>query len=60
MKLVKKYRMTALRPMDDAHHVYQCGNCGRLWKFEADGPFENGWDHCPGCGLPIKGTPEES
>ncbi|MCI2057230.1 MAG: hypothetical protein LKJ86_08815 [Oscillibacter sp.] len=49
----KKDAMTAFRPMDDDHHVYQCWNCGSLWKFEADGPYENGWNVCPHCGLPI-------
>ena len=46
-----RYKCTAFRPMDDEHHVFQCGNCGTLWKFEADGPFENGWKVCPKCGL---------
>lgn len=45
---------TAFRCVDDDHCVYRCGNCGELWKFEADGPFENGWNRCPKCGLLIK------
>lgn len=52
--LMRLSQQTSFRPMDDEHHVWQCGNCGTLWPFEADGPFENGWNRCPKCGLLIK------
>lgn len=46
--------VTAFRCIDDDHTVWQCGQCGFIHKFEADGPFENGWDVCPHCGYRIK------
>lgn len=39
---------------DDAHNAWMCRSCGHLERFEADGPFENGWDYCPHCGKRIK------
>lgn len=35
---------------DRRHHVWRCRHCGYIQQFEADGPFENGWNHCPSCG----------
>lgn len=35
---------------DRAHNVWSCRNCGHIERFEADGPFENGWNICPVCG----------
>lgn len=41
--------------IDPEHNTYQCQNCGYIITLEADGPFENGMDFCPGCGREIKG-----
>ncbi len=35
---------------DRPHNVWKCRHCGHLEQMEADGPYENGWDYCPGCG----------
>lgn len=35
---------------DRANNVWNCRRCGYLHQFEADGPFENGWNLCPVCG----------
>lgn len=35
---------------DRAHNVWNCRRCGHLQQFEADGPYENGWNACPVCG----------
>jgi len=35
---------------DRAHNVWKCRRCGHLQQFEADGPYENGWNVCPSCG----------
>ena len=42
-----------MRLADRPRHVFQCMGCMSLWGFEADGPYENGWDFCPHCGKPI-------
>ena len=42
------------RCIDDEHNTYECMNCGYIVSFEADGPFENGFDRCPSCGEKIK------
>lgn len=39
---------------DQEHDVWQCGECGHLHKFEADGPEENSFDYCPYCGRMIR------
>lgn len=57
--LMDMQREAAFQCVDEDHRVYRCGNCGELWKFEADGPFENGWNCCPKCGLLIKQPEEE-
>lgn len=36
--------------VDEVHNVWQCKACGHLARFEADGPFEDGWTLCPHCG----------
>lgn len=38
---------------DPEHDVYVCRKCGYIEDFEADGPAENGWGFCPGCGRVI-------
>lgn len=35
---------------DRAHNTWNCRHCGHLQQFEADGPYENGWNVCPVCG----------
>ena len=45
---------TAFDLVDSDHNTWQCKNCGMLLNFEADGPFENGFDFCPHCGTPAK------
>lgn len=35
---------------DRANNVWNCRRCGHLERFEADGPYENGWNVCPVCG----------
>ncbi len=35
---------------DRANNVWNCRHCGHMERFEADGPFENGWNLCPVCG----------
>ncbi|MBQ7346060.1 MAG: DUF3846 domain-containing protein [Oscillospiraceae bacterium] len=34
---------------DRKHNVFCCRRCGHLERFEADGPYENGWNWCPTC-----------
>ncbi len=43
--------------IDSAHDVWRCALCGYITRFEADGPTENGWRFCPGCGRTV--IPEE-
>lgn len=40
--------------VDVDHWVFRCTACGHIEQFEADGPFENGWNFCPGCGREIE------
>ena len=42
--------------VDAEHHVWRCIHCGKLHKFEADGPIENGFSSCPYCGSKITHT----
>lgn len=42
--------------VDAEHHVWRCKHCGKLHKFEADGPIENGFACCPYCGFKITHT----
>ena len=44
------FRMVRYGRADRAHNVWHCRRCGHLQQFEADGPFENGWNICPVCG----------
>lgn len=44
------FRMVRYGRADRAHNVWNCRCCGHLQQFEADGPFENGWNLCPVCG----------
>lgn len=37
-------------PADRDNNVWQCRHCSYLQQFEADGPYENGWNVCPSCG----------
>lgn len=37
-------------PIDKANNVWQCRHCDYIQQFEADGPYENGWNVCPSCG----------
>ena len=36
--------------VDQEHNTWNCRGCGYIETFEADGPVENGWNFCPGCG----------
>lgn len=38
------------RCIDAEHETWECRTCGYMETFEADGPAENGWRFCPGCG----------
>lgn len=44
------FRTVRYSRADRAHNVWNCRRCGHLQQFEADGPFENGWNKCPVCG----------
>ena len=44
---------TTYQMVNQKHNVWRCDRCGHMEHFEADGPFENGWDFCPHCGRPI-------
>ena len=44
------FNMVRYSRADRAHNVWNCRRCGHLQRFEADGPFENGWNICPVCG----------
>ena len=44
------FRVVRYGRADRAHNVWNCRRCGHLQQFEADGPFENGWNLCPVCG----------
>ena len=44
------FRVVRYGRADRAHNVWNCRRCGHLQQFEADGPFENGWNICPVCG----------
>lgn len=39
--------------VDREHDAWRCRACGYIENFEADGPTENGWNFCPGCGREI-------
>ena len=43
-------KRTPYRLVDREHNIWQCPVCGHLAQFEADGPYENGWNMCPHCG----------
>ena len=40
--------------VDQEHNTWICRECGYMENFEADGPAENGWRFCPGCGHEIE------
>lgn len=44
------FRMVRYGRADRAHNMWNCRHCGHLEQFEADGPYENGWNLCPTCG----------
>lgn len=44
------FRMVRYGRADRANNVWNCRRCGHLERFEANGPFENGWNVCPSCG----------
>lgn len=44
---------TTYRCIDKEHDAWVCEKCGRIENFEADGPVENGFEFCPGCGRKI-------
>lgn len=44
------WRTVRYRRIDRVHNVWQCRRCQHIEQFEADGPYENGWNVCPGCG----------
>ncbi len=44
------FRVVRYGRADRAHNVWNCRHCGHMQQFEADGPFENGWNLCPVCG----------
>ena len=39
--------------VDREHDAWRCRACGYIENSEADGPTENGWHFCPGCGREI-------
>ena len=41
---------TKYKLVDQEHNTWMCQECGFMASFEADGPFENGWNVCPHCG----------
>ena len=41
---------TKYKLVDPEHNTWMCQECGFTESFEADGPFENGWNVCPHCG----------
>ena len=41
---------TKYKLVDQDHNTWMCQECGYIASFEADGPFENGWNVCPHCG----------
>lgn len=43
------FQMVRYGRADRKHNVWNCRHCGHLQEFEADGPFENGWNICPVC-----------
>lgn len=44
---------TVYECVDREHDAWRCRACGYIENFEADGPTENGWHFCPGCGREI-------
>lgn len=36
--------------VDPEHNTWMCQERGFMASFEADSPFENGWNVCPHCG----------
>ncbi len=44
---------TRYKLVDENHNTWACEKCGYIETFEADGPFENGWEICPHCGRHI-------
>lgn len=48
--LWKLFRMVRYGRIDRKRHVWQCRRCRHIEQFEADGPYENGWNRCPSCG----------
>ena len=50
--------MTKYYCIDEVQNVWMCEACGHMAQFEADGPYENGWDVCPSCGGELP-DPEE-
>lgn len=40
--------------IDADNNAWQCSECGHIAVYEADGPYENGWDFCPHCGRKIE------
>ena len=44
------FRNVQYKQIDKVHNVWQCRYCDYIQQFEADGPYENGWNVCPSCG----------
>lgn len=44
------FRTLRYTRMDRRHNDWKCRRCGHTQVFEADGPYENGWNVCPSCG----------
>lgn len=51
-------RTSSYRLVDPANNVWQCRICGHMERFEADGPFEAGWNVCPVCLTPVRAEEE--
>ena len=47
-------KSTVYECVDREHDAWRCRACGYIENFEADGPTENGWHFCPGCGREIR------
>lgn len=53
------FGLVRYRRLDRRRFVWECCGCGHIEQFEADGPYENGWNVCPSCGRQIL-LPEEA
>lgn len=43
------FHMVRYTRADRKNNNWKCRKCGYMHQFEADGPYENGWNVCPDC-----------